>query len=312
MLSLDRDTVLDPNSAPSFVFSAIVRLGSYARPEDQALIQELAGRRDGVYRAGAADALGFYDDSICLETLRKLLTDSDPMVRMRAIRGLGHRKSAERETLLGSLLGQSALAPEQKVVALSSLVKAAPAETVRNRAVGELVKLASASGNASVASGALRELIDAAPNDPSSMELFNQALLSNKNELLQPQMIRSLSAARSPWLRKNYRKFMEHPSAMNRLAAVQSLPAACPQERWAMLESLLRTEKDQTVLQFALRAPAEMPSPEAARLIEGVLAQPKSFGGGGLREDEIRIASESRARLKSAGSDPCARFQDTK
>jgi HEAT repeat protein len=244
VLRQDRKVLKDKNSSASDIYSALLRLATESDPLARAECLTRINSASSLIRAGAANALGFFEDDKSLAAIKTLLSDPEPSVRIQAITGLGHRNNPVRETLVFEVLKRKNLLEEEREVALSVLIQVAHSVESRRKAIQELVSAVQNQVTPKAKAAAAAKALAVAPREPLVLKMLEETLNAGNTPDLQSAGIRHLAAVGSPWLRANITRFSSSQNVETRLAVVQSLHAVCPESRFEILQRVFEKDKD--------------------------------------------------------------------
>jgi hypothetical protein len=244
ILKEDRKALSGKSSSDASIYSALVRLAgegdSFARSE----ALERAQSQSSLVRAGVANALGFFDDEKALANIKILLNDPEPSVRIKAIVGLGHKKSLVREELVSEVLKRENLTDDERGTALSTLVQISQTTESKQKALKELVVSVHKQATPKARAAAATQALAAAPRDPRVLEMLVEILKAGDIPDLESSGIRHLAAVGNPWLKENIFNLSMSQNAQTRLAVVQSLHEVCPVSRFEILEKVFEKDAD--------------------------------------------------------------------
>lgn len=264
------------------VYAALVRLGKAQDPQARTLALKLASSDRALLRAGAATALGNFEDPVIRGKLQSLVEDSDERVRDQAILALGAQAGAERLSFLEGLLSKNGFPVAGRVAASAAIYRIADG-AVRERALSELIKIARQGAGGVPENGvelkALHHASALAARDSRVLELLRQMILKGKNPALSANAIRHLSVVGDAWLGKNLVKLIQERNAAkksdeNEISDVGSaLMAAfrfvCVPDRARRLEELAEKKipraKEELGAIRAMRAPDPCDKPEGPK-----------------------------------------------
>ncbi|MEO5969699.1 MAG: HEAT repeat domain-containing protein [Bdellovibrionia bacterium] len=289
VLRQDRKALKDKKSSDSEIYSALVRLAAesdpLARSESLVRIKSESSR----VRAGSANALGFFEDDQSLEGIKSLLGDREPLVRIQALTGLGHRATSNREALVLEVLKRKNLSEEEREIALSTLVQVAHSDSARGKALLELISAAQKQVTPKGRAAAAAQAIAVAPRDPRVIKMLEEILKSGATPALESSGIRHLAAVGNSWLKANMDKLSFSQNPETRLAVVQSLHAVCPQSRFDILQRVFEKDKDINVRSAALNELEYLLGSASVNFLEK-LVENKSL--------EMKIAGQLHSILK--------------
>lgn len=242
LLRADRANLNRKGALDGEVYGALVRL---AQRQDPAAREAALARKEDpspLIRSGVAQALGYFDDEEAFATVRGLLSDPQVSVRLQAIQGLTHRPGERRKAAARDLLARANVTSEERVAVAAAVLALQPSADERDQAIGALVHLTAepvAKQDPRVALSAAIAMVSSAPTDARVEDALRGFLKNGTVPGVHDVAIRHLASARDPWLRANYRKLEAEPSPGVRLALIQSLHIACPEDRWQTLDWLL-------------------------------------------------------------------------
>jgi hypothetical protein len=299
MLKQDKANLSKADARDFEIHGALLRLSQRGDQLGRTEAIKRAKSESAMIRQGVANALGYFEDDESFTTLKSLLGDKEQPVRVHAIYGLGHKRNKNREDLLQELLKKKDLAGEERIAVISSLLRVVNSPELRNEAVGTLLSLAKDTKNPTLSDHAVRMAVSMAPRDQRVTEMLRGMLNDKPSLSVEATAVRHLATTKDPWVRKHLRQFAESKSPQTRLAVVQSLHVACPDDRWSLLEKIVQSESDRSVLSAALRAPGYMPGDAAKSFMERVTRTVK------LEGDAANVAKNTSDKLKGPGVDPC-------
>lgn len=254
---------------------ALIRLGSMK--DKNALTKAIFDARSNsqALKSAAANALGFFDDSDATSTLSKLSEDPDTQVRIQAFRALGNHYSEIRYSILQNSLSRNQLEIDEKVAIYQGLSKGPISEKLRATGIQDLLKYASSSNEPSGAS--IRALIAAVSLAPKNQQLIEFLRKNSKpagNLNLSVFAVRHLSAIGDPWLKDHLNDLITTQDLPLRIATLQSIHLVCPRDRWEIIESLMKTGKeDVNFVKAVIEEISTMPGEDAARFIKRLETQ---------------------------------------
>ena len=302
LASTDRASLFKKDATDVDVFSALVRLAQQQIPEAR---QEAIRRSTGpsvILRGGAANALGYFEDSESLAVLKKLLNDPDNSVRTQAVFALARVPTDEKENLLRELLLQEKLPPEIKMAGYANLFYFKNSKHPKSQIVQKIIEQIKQTDNLNLKLQGVNALVQSAPDDPKVSELLRSILSDSKLDGLAPIALNQLfnSNPKDPWLKKHLSTLLISKTSGVRLAAIQYLHSACVPERWKYLQGVLRSETDQNIRLAAIREARAMPGADAVHLLRS------SLESGMLRDSETESVKAALVELKQPGAlDPC-------
>lgn len=254
---------------------ALIRLGSMkdAKARTQAITD--AHSNSQAIKSAAANALGFFDDDEAIATLSQLTEDPDTQVRIQAYRALGNHSSEKRHSILQNSLTRTHLEVDEKVAIYQGLSRGPISEKLRNSGLQDLLKYANNLNEPYGSSiRALIAAISLAPKNPQLIEFLRRNLKPTGNFNLSVFAVRHLSAIADPWLRDHLNELISTKDIPLRIATVQSIHLVCPKDRWAILESLMKTEKEDTnFIKVMIEEISLMPGEDATRLLKRIADQ---------------------------------------
>jgi hypothetical protein len=298
----DQKVLSTPGASVPQVFAALLRLGQRQDPiARQSAMQRLNDKNDTVREAVAA-SLGYFDDSESETALSKLVKDPVPKVRIRAITALGMRRLPVREKKLEAIVAEPGLSPSEYIAAAMSLLKISNEGSTRERAIARMVEMAQSSKTPpAVAGNAAMSIISVAPNDPKVRALLRDFAAHPKNPDLAALSIRQLALMGDSEAKSLLPKLIDNANAHVRSAAVLSIPMLCPADRWTLVENILRSDRDRTVVDSGFQI-LRLMSPAEGRALLQRLVDSKALQGDEQKTAEAMMSELSR---KPAGQDSC-------
>lgn len=246
----DIDSLKDPNSPPRDQALALLRLAT----QDHLLAKEKAlewsNSSNVQLRQAAAESLAIIFDEKSKEALATLLkTEKDPTLLSRIAKGVAYRNSEERLQWLKEHSKLDQLEVQSGIIKLSS----DPAE--KNKALGELMKLARETKDSRLSTRAYSRVMSLAPHNKEVIQLIRERVYSSKDEQEKAMSLRHLALIKDPKALEVFEKFSKDPSAVLRKTALQVIPSLCPETRWNVLNALIHSERDRSVVGLVIEMP---------------------------------------------------------
>lgn len=243
----------DGNAPESEVYGAVIRLAQAGDSISLEVAKKLTQSKSKMLREGAAQALGYFPDTEIRDSIVRLTLDPDESVRVFAYESLSVMKSAERLTWLESRQKEKSLTPTEKVALLGSLYQLQPKDEKKKVYLDELMSVGRGS-NAELSKKAALKVMQVSGQESIVKDFMIDRVRNSKDEAVMSVAIRRLANRSDPWIRDQLGELVKSNLAQVRIAALQSLHRACPAQRWSIIESVVKYEKDTSVLQKAFEA----------------------------------------------------------
>lgn len=248
-LRILRDTKINPDH----LYRAMIRLGKVKNDEAKISALNYVKNNNPMLRAAAYESLGFYPDEEVLKVLSEGLADPDKIVRMATVRGFGRQSTQPRIDVLTGRLNDKDILNNEKIEIYAVLGRIGGQKEIEN-AVAELVRIAQME-SLDVSKDAAFRVAGLAPTDPRVIQLY-KSKLESRDKRLMAFAIRHLSSTQDRDVIRKLREYSRDDSVEIRIAAVQSAALVCAEDRWEILNDLIKNEKSPQVLQAVIRATA--------------------------------------------------------
>lgn len=233
------------------IYGAVIRLGQVGDNTALEVAKKLVANESRLLREGAAQALSYFPDQNILKEVDVLLKDKEESVRVFAIEGLSVLKSQEREKMAEEKQKQSDLSTNEKVAVLGSLYKLRSQNEKQKKDLENLLGLAVGSDKTLSQKASLKAMQIAFEAKPVK-EMMIEKVKNSKDETVKTVAIRNLANANDPWLREKLLELSQNPNPAIKIAAIQSLHRVCPENRWQIIENIIKKEKEESIVNHAL------------------------------------------------------------
>lgn len=262
---------------PYQVFGALVRRAHKKDPQAFEKAKEYLKSPEEVIRAGAIDAIGHLDDVEALELVRNSMRDKSPKVREHALKALAHKRSEERRKLAQWFLKAHPTASvREKVEAYRSLIKLSDRPAEKTEAVLELVDLY-AQVEPQDRLHVARVAASLAPREKKVILLMKQIIVNSKSEELIALALRHLAATEPEYVSARVPRYLSHPSARIKMAAVHSLMSVCPENLWSLMKKVVETEKDPMIVKEVVYVASAIGGDQGYAFVREVTSDKKEF-----------------------------------
>jgi hypothetical protein len=285
------DRLRDPKFSkdPSVVAMALIRLSTPKTPEGKREAISRSNDPNPLIRAAVGRALLQFSirDIEIEKTIQKLLSDSDPSVRVAVLESFQNQFDAERIAIIEKFLARTDLNPpmtdDEKILAHYSLFATSTVQSKREEQLAFIYPFA-LDPNSGAQTRAISTLIRVASRDKKALgivkdELRFAAAVKDRTKIPYPRsrswpsVYRYLSQVAADEVRPQFSIFAHHPDPHLQTSALTSVYPLCPKNRWEVLRSFqfkLNSTPDQNNWQSSwLSAVDVLGGKEAYSIIQG-------------------------------------------
>ncbi len=250
------------------LYGAIMRLSGGESKNTLGTIIELANSKSSHVRAAVAFNLASQNDPQATEALRKLMKDSDTLVRSHLARGLGVNPSAERIPMIREFLGVSGIGDTERVDAFSALYNASPTAGEKDAVLQQLLSFSNQEKNTNLNYLAAMALMTLAPQNEKVILMMRKSLTNHQWQMTAPVAIRNLAVKRDSWLQENFNSLLQSTKDFDsKRSLIEVIHMLCPADRWAIIEKGFDKETDPTLKLEWIQIIGFMPGDEANSLL---------------------------------------------
>ena len=283
-------------------YSALIRL---AQMKDLVAKQEAIKKSTSqsvILRRAAAQALGYFDDEESLNASIELLKDSDFLIRSAVLNGFGQGQGEKREKLLHEISKRKNLKSSERHMILASLIKVTPTQQKKDTYTHQLIDELEEEKDPIEVMRTCVQLMGMRSRDQRLLELLRKVVQKEKTLDFVMVAIRHLATVGDSWLKEQFTKLLDSSEPKVRITLIQVMHFACPAQRWTLLDHVIDSDRDRTVVDSALQEIPLMPGPDAKALLDRKIAS-NTLGG-----IEKELAKKLRAGMAtSTAVDPCNR-----
>lgn len=291
-VSIQDEAILrDPKSDPHLIPGALIRRASHGSELARESALRFARNDSPLLRGGAAEALGYFRDEDCRQTLTKLLSDPDKEVRIRTIRGLSHLPGDTTEKDLLAVLSREGTTDEEKIEIQASLISISPNPQTRASAVRTLIEVAS-TANEKLRLSAGMKAASMAPQDPAVLDFYRKESLAGRSPALVTAALRHLASFDLPWIAKRFPDLRKIKDLEAQRALIDIIPLVCPNDRIAWLRATVTSKTaDRVLIDAAMTAATRLGKGTATELLEAAIT------AGSLDQKNLERARSLRASI---------------
>lgn len=251
----DLDTLKNRDSALRDASSSLIRLAAGFNPmaKERALEWSKSPNKD--QKLAAAEALGLIFDQDAQTALLELEKSEDPALVARMAKGVSHRPDEDRVQWMKRLEAKFSQSSEARLEILSGLIKIDLESKSKDTYLGELIKMARTSKDLELSAKAYSRALGQGPRHPEVIKLIHDRIDSSKDVQEKAMSLRHLALIQDPKSLEVFEKFAKDPAPELRRAALQVIPNICPEKRWIVLNDIIKTERDRSVVSVALEVP---------------------------------------------------------
>ncbi len=283
------------------VYEALIRLGEVKDALALKLAIDFSKEEILLLREGSAQTLAYYPDEKSTEVLMTLLSDKEASVREFAARGLGKSQSKERLELVRKMLTDNKMNFKERLALLTSFRNLAADAESKSWALNQIVNVANDKNSSEITAReeAALLLVQIAPYDEATKKVIQNQVLEGSSEKVLGVGIRLLATNQDPWIIPQLSKLSEHKSPIVRKAVIQSLHRNCPAHRWELMNRIMKSETDKSVIETGLREAALLAGNEAITFLSNINKTK-------LHEQGQKIYDEVTVQLSANSTSACA------
>lgn len=233
------------------LYAAVIRLSQEGEKMALKAAEQLVNNESKLLREGAAQALGYFDDSDILPLVEVLFNDKEESVRVFAIESLGESSSPKRLNKIEELAKKKSLGPSETVAVKAALYRLRTTPQEKERELTQLVGLTK-NTNTELSKKAALRAIQLAGDSKVVAPVMREAVRNGGDDTVKSLSIRTLANMRDPMIAEKLPDLIKDKSKNVRVAAVQTIHRVCPSNRWAILAQVVKKDQDEFVVSRAL------------------------------------------------------------
>lgn len=243
---------VDTEEKQAAISETLIRLAANGDADARNRALGRLGHSSSIVRAGAARALGYFEDEEVLAALQNLLDDPEERVNLAAINGLAMRRSADRIRILKKALAQTTPYSNLNLSTLQAIVKLDPHSDVQEKYL-KMWFSDIEGGRIENPLPIVMQIIEWKPQDERTILMLRKIVKNSRDfPALAASSVRHLSLIQDSWVRKNVEKVLKNGTPTIRLAVVETLHQTCPLRRWAILGEILKEDRTPAIRTAAM------------------------------------------------------------